>query len=172
MRAVFRLLFFLSYPHDESLSKSPFFPSFGDTVRFTFAGLTDFLINTRKKMNNPVSFFEIPSRDFPRAVDFYQRVFGVELSVVECDTEKMVFFSDGPDKAPWGAVSYGEGFRPLSDGVLIHLKVRDIDATLKSIEKNGGAVIRPKTKIECEGMGSFALFRDSEGNRLGLHSQE
>lgn len=123
-------------------------------------------------MNNPVSFFEIPSCDFHRAVDFYQRVFGVELSVVECDAEKMAFFSDGPDKAPWGAVSYGEGFLPSSDGVLIHLIVRDIDATLEAVGKNGGKIIRKKTKIECEGMGFFALFLDSEGNRLGLHSQE
>ncbi len=123
-------------------------------------------------MNNPVSFFEIPSCDFHRAVDFYQRVFGVELSVVECGAEKMAFFPDGPDKAPWGAVSYGEGFLPSSDGVLIHLKVHDIAATLETVEKNGGKVIRLKTKIECEGMGSFALFLDSEGNRLGLHSLE
>lgn len=123
-------------------------------------------------MSDPISFFEIPSRDFRRTVDFYQRVFQVELAVAECETEKMAFFSGGPDKVPWGAISYGEGFLPSADGVLIHLKVRDIDSTLEAVEKNGGTVVCPKTKIECEGMGSFALFRDCEGNRLGLHSME
>jgi len=31
-----------------------------------------------------------------------------------------------------------------------------------TIEKNGGKIIRPKTKIEAEGRGYFSLFIDSE----------
>lgn len=35
----------------------------------------------------------------------------------------------------------------------------------------GGKVVTPKTALP-EGMGYFAHFVDSEGNRVGLHSNE
>jgi predicted enzyme related to lactoylglutathione lyase len=45
-----------------------------------------------------------------------------------------------------------------------------MEKALSSVEANGGEIIRPKTKIEAEGRGYFALFADSEGNRLELYS--
>lgn len=45
-----------------------------------------------------------------------------------------------------------------------------MEGTLHAIVENGGKIIRPKTKIEAEGMGYFALFIDCEGNKLGLYS--
>jgi predicted enzyme related to lactoylglutathione lyase len=44
--------------------------------------------------------------------------------------------------------------------------VEDIEATLKTVESLGGAVVRPKETIP--GMGSFAYFKDTEGNVMGL----
>ncbi|MBL7792689.1 MAG: hypothetical protein JNK77_10220 [Saprospiraceae bacterium] len=52
----------------------------------------------------------------------------------------------------------------------ISLLVADnIDNTIKRIEASGGKIIRAKTKIEAEGRGHFAVFLDSEGNKLGLY---
>jgi len=40
---------------------------------------------------------------------------------------------------------------------------------LDKVEKNGGKIVTPKTP-HADGNGYFALFLDSEGNRIGLHS--
>ena len=40
-------------------------------------------------MKKFIAFFEIPTVDFHRAVDFYETVFGVQLPVFECEEEKM-----------------------------------------------------------------------------------
>ena len=120
-------------------------------------------------MKNLVAFFEIPVENFERAATFYETVLGVQLSAVyDCETEKMAFFPEG-NGLP-GAISWEKDFRPSKDGVLIHFQVENMETTIAAIERNGGKIIRSKTKIEAEGRGYFALFLDSEGNRLGLYS--
>lgn len=49
---------------------------------------------------------------------------------------------------------------------------KSIDNTLIDVTEQGGKVLKQKTKIEAEGRGYFALFLDSEGNRLGLYGDE
>ena len=123
-------------------------------------------------MKNLVAFFEILADDFERAVKFYEAILGVELDAVcDCGTEKMAFFPEENGQCP-GAISWANDFCPSKDGVLIHFQVENMENTMKAIEKNGGKIIRPKTKIEAEDRGYFALFIDSEGNRLGLYSDK
>lgn len=45
----------------------------------------------------------------------------------------------------------------------------DLQPMLDKIEKSGGEILVPKMEISPE-MGYFALFIDSEGNKIGLHS--
>jgi predicted enzyme related to lactoylglutathione lyase len=40
------------------------------------------------------------------------------------------------------------------------------------VEPAGGKVLVPKTAIGMEGAGHFAMISDTEGNTVGLHSQE
>ncbi len=47
----------------------------------------------------------------------------------------------------------------------------DLSEPLSRVEGAGGKVLVPKTNIG-EGMGYYALFIDSEGNRVGLHSMK
>lgn len=123
-------------------------------------------------MKNLIEFVEIPSVDFGRAVKFYEAVLGLKLTVCDsCETEKMAFFSDFSVK-PNVAISWAADFRPSKDGVLISLPVNSIEATLALVDANGGKTLRPKTKIEADGMGYFAQFSDSEGNTLGLYAEE
>ncbi|MDR1198259.1 MAG: VOC family protein [Prevotellaceae bacterium] len=122
-------------------------------------------------MKNLVAFFEIPANDFDRAVAFHGTVLGVKLSVKDFGNEKMAFFPEENGQCP-GAISQAKDFRPSKDGVLINLHVDDMEKALSAVEANGGKIIRPKTKIEAERRGYFALFTDSEGNRLGLYSDK
>lgn len=120
-------------------------------------------------MRNLVAFFEIPAADFSRAVSFYETVFNLKLSVMDCESEKMAFFPEEKGKCP-GAISFASGFNPSPEGVLVSLSVENMEETTSRILSAGGEITREKTKIEAEGMGYFAIFKDSEGNQLGLYS--
>ena len=118
-------------------------------------------------MKKIIYWVEISAANFERAVNFYSRLLGVELASYEGETEKMAFL---PEDA--GAISWAPDFKPSENGVLIHLNCgNDLDGWLNRIVANGGTIDRPKTKIEAEGRGWFALFIDSEGNRLGLYGE-
>jgi len=122
-------------------------------------------------MKNLVAFFEIPAENIERAVRFYESVLGVQLGITcDCETEKMAFFPEVNGLS--GAISWIKDFYPSKDGVLIHFRVENMETAMAAIEKNGGKIIRPKTKIEAENWGYFALFIDSEGNRVGLYSDK
>jgi len=57
-----------------------------------------------------------------------------------------------------------------TDGPLIYLNANpDVRGVLDKVEAAGGTVMMPKTEISPE-YGFMALFMDTEGNRIGLHS--
>ncbi len=120
-------------------------------------------------MKRLISFFEIPAADFKRAVKFYETIFGITMETSDCEHEKMAFFPE-EDGRYSGAVSWAETFKPSADGVLISFDCEDIESILGRINSNGGKTLIGKTKIEAESWGYFAVFTDSEGNRLGLYS--
>lgn len=116
-------------------------------------------------MKNLISWVEIPATDFQRAVDFYSTILNTELQVFEGENEQMACFPGGE-----GAISKADGYLPSKDGVIVSLNAGDsLDETLQQISANGGSILVPKTKIEAEGRGYFAVFLDSEGNKLGLY---
>ncbi len=121
-------------------------------------------------MKNFVKWFEIPATDIVRAVKFYEKLFGMKLEVIECGTETMAFFPEDELNVT-GAISVAKNFNPSSDGVVVNF---DADGQMKlmidKVKKLGGKVITDRTKIEAEGMGYFALVKDSEGNRIRFHS--
>lgn len=121
-------------------------------------------------MKQLLKWFEIPSKNFERAVNFYQKVLDVEISCVECGDEKMGCFPDDGINVS-GAIIQAQDFIPGDTGVLVSLFCDgDLQNTLKIIVSQGGKIIIPKTKIEVEGRGYFAVFLDTEGNKLGLYS--
>lgn len=118
-----------------------------------------------------LSFFEIPSTDFQRACDFYARVFEIEFEICACREEKMAFFP-ADEKGSGGALIFSSDYRPGPEGVLISFAADpDLDLVLARVSPAGGRVLVPKTRIDAEGLGWFAVFADSEGNRIGLHSR-
>lgn len=71
-----------------------------------------------------------------------------------------------------GAVVDSGGFHKPSatDGPLIYLNANpDVQIVLDRIENAGGKIIVPKTQISPE-YGYMAVFIDTEGNRIALHS--
>lgn len=118
-------------------------------------------------MKNLIYWVEIPAINFNRAVTFYSKLLQKELVDCSSDNEKMAIL---PDDA--GAIFQSEGYRPSKDGLIVSLNAgNDIDGWIERVVANGGSIDRPKTKIEAEGRGWFALFIDTEGNRLGLYGE-
>ena len=120
-------------------------------------------------MENIVNWFEIPAKDFKRAVSFYKAILGVEIKETELFGTKMGFFpTDGKNVS--GAIVEGEDYKPSMDGVLTYLNGgSDLQTVLDKIEASNGKVIVPKTQISPE-MGYFGMFIDTEGNKIALHS--
>lgn len=125
--------------------------------------------------NNVVGWFEIPVNDMERAITFYEKVLDLKLQRNRMGPLDMAWFpwlEDAPG-SPGTLAKHADNYIPSVDGVLIYLTAHsgDLDNELARVEPNGGRVIQPKTKISDE-YGNMALFIDSEGNRIALHSRE
>lgn len=120
-------------------------------------------------MENLINWIEIPAMDFNRAVAFYKAILDVEITESEMFGTKMGFFpSDGTNVS--GAIVQGEDYESSTKGVLVYLNGgNDLQIILNRIADHDGKVIVPKTKISPE-MGYFALFFDTEGNKIAVHS--
>lgn len=119
------------------------------------------------KLKDFVSWFEIPAFDIHRAARFYGAIYSMEMEVVVNGDFAMAYFP--ADKGIGGAVVSGPGCLPSDTGSLIYLNAgNDLDGILGRIDLAGGRVIMPRTLIS-DSAGWFALFIDSEGNRVALH---
>ena len=121
-------------------------------------------------MANVINWFEIPVNDIDRATKFYTDVLGGEFQHVEMYGIKMAFFPMSDQKDVGGALCQGEGYKPTMDGPKLYLNGgEDLSAPLAKVEKAGGKVVMPKTKINDD-IGYMAFFIDSEGNNIAFHS--
>lgn len=124
--------------------------------------------------HNVVGWFEIPVIDMERAIQFYQNVFGYELSRNKIGHMDMAWFpwvDNTPGSA--GSLVYSpEHYKPSLDSALIYFTAfsGDLSNELGRVEANGGTVMLPKTQIS-EDIGYFGLFIDTEGNRIAVHSR-
>lgn len=124
------------------------------------------------KESNALNWFEIPVSDLQRAKNFYQVVFGIHMEEMNMPGMEMAGFpyDPGSGKASGGLVK-NENSKPSKEGVVIYLNANpDMVPILERIASEGGQVEMGKTLISPE-IGYMAFFIDTEGNRIGLHSQ-
>lgn len=123
-----------------------------------------------KPVKNFISWFEIPAINFQQAVDFYNRIFKIDMETRFEGNYAMAFFP--ADKGVGGAIVTGPNSIPSVIGPLLYLNAgKDLNQILKRVEPAGGRVVMTKTLIDGES-GHFAIFIDSEGNKLALHSKD
>jgi predicted enzyme related to lactoylglutathione lyase len=121
---------------------------------------------------NAISWFEIPAVDLDRAQKFYEAIFDIKMVPLDMPQLKMRMFPVESPMNTGGALCYAPGFYKSSttDGPLIYLNANpDVQNVLDKIESAGGKIVVPKTEISPE-YGHMAVFIDSEGNRIALHS--
>ena len=124
-------------------------------------------------MQNAISWFEIPTTDISRAQKFYETIFGIIMMPMDLPNIKMRMFPlDDMMTQVGGALVDSGGFHKVSatDGPLIYLNANpDVQIVLDKVVDAGGSIMVPKTEISPE-YGHMAVFMDTEGNRIALHS--
>ncbi len=125
--------------------------------------------------NNAIGWVEVPVTDMDRAIRFYQTVFDFKIERQQLGPLDMGWFpwvEDGLG-ASGSLVYHKEMYKPSNDGVLIYFTAHsgDLQNELDRVEGAGGQVLQPKTLI-TEEIGYMAVFIDSEGNRVALHSRK
>jgi uncharacterized protein len=120
-------------------------------------------------MPNAVVHFEIPADDVARAKAFYEAVFGWKI-------QQFPMPAGGPEY--WGVTTRKEGAPGINGGLMKrnmpgqpfanYVDVKSIDEFVGKVQAAGGTLVMPKQEIG-PAMGSIAVFRDTEGNMMGLY---
>ena len=136
--------------------------------------------------SNVINWFEIPVLDSERAKKFYETIFAIKMHTTKFIVkdfiskgemkEEMTFFPTMPGviQATSGRVSgalvKSTRFKPSTEGSLLYLNAYpEIQTIIDKIEPAGGKVTVRKYKNIA---GFIAIFTDSEGNNIGLHSDK
>lgn len=123
-------------------------------------------------VRNALNWFEIPVDDFERARKFYSQIFDFEMPSHQMGPNLMGFFLfDMQSEGVGGAIIKGDGLTPSATGSLVYLNGgADLTVVLDRVAAAGGMVIQPKTQVTPE-IGYVAVFADTEGNHVALHSR-
>ena len=120
-------------------------------------------------MARALNWFEIPTADLDRATRFYETVLGVSLKREVFGGVPMAIFPVA-DKSTGGALVQDAQRKPSVEGALLYLNSHgQLDACLQRLARVGGVVVAPKVDIGEPGY--IAIFRDTEGNVVGLHQE-
>jgi uncharacterized protein len=121
---------------------------------------------------NALDWFEIPVVDFERAKKFYSAIFAYEMPEFPMPPNRMgILPYDHNQKGVGGAISLEAGRKPSDQGTMVYLGAGDdLSVVLSRVEAAGGKIVQPKTLITAE-IGYSAVFKDTEGNHVGLHSK-
>jgi predicted enzyme related to lactoylglutathione lyase len=120
-------------------------------------------------MKNLCAMFEISVEDFDRAKEFYEKILGIEITEMNVLNTQIGMFPI-KEYLNWGCISKCDQHRPSKDGTLIYLNAdNDLAGMLEKVKSAGGEILTPKTKLNDQ-FGFLAVFLDTEGNRIALHS--
>ncbi len=121
-------------------------------------------------MNNFVVWFDIPVKNLDRAMKFYSQVMSVELKSLQIGPNKQANFPFTPGVAS-GSLKESKGVEPSAMGTMVYINGgEDLSIPLARVEAAGGTIIKNKTRIGENGF--MAIFKDTEGNHVALHSRK
>ena len=126
-----------------------------------------------------VVHFELPAEDQKRMSDFYAKAFGWQIKQMGPEMESYVVVTTtesdqttGRPKTP-GAIN-GGFYKKNKDSQApsVVIAVKDIKEAMEKVTQAGGKVIGGRATNgepdEIPGVGLYASFIDSEGNRLSM----
>lgn len=115
-------------------------------------------------MNNPVVYWELASHDAARTVDFLQQVFGwapeydAKTTIYEfpAGDGRQAFSGGGVFTLRWAKLPF----------LTMYLRVEDIEAKAKLIEKHGGFIV--EAPFEISPGTRICLFNEPSGVTLAM----
>src|SRR3954464_12962636 len=117
-------------------------------------------MNTNKKLQHPLDWFEIPVRDLAKASAFYGAVVGQPLEHKDFGGRDHAIFVA---ETPCGALIVDPTLTAGASGVRIYLAVTDsVEAAVGRAREAGAKIVQPATSIGP--MGTIAAIEDRDGN--------
>ena len=113
--------------------------------------------------NGKICYVEMPATDVERSADFYRKCFGWNI---RRRGEGVTSFDDttGQVSGMWVL-----GRPPAAQpGFVISIMVDNIGEAIKTVEANGGVIVRP---LGADAPELTAWFRDPGGNVVGLYQE-
>jgi len=124
--------------------------------------MTDF-----NSQHNRAVWFDIPVADLARAAKFYEAVLAIKVEREESDGFAFCVFEH--DRGNGGCLVPDRDAVSDRHGVLVYLNAEGrIRAACEQVGRYGGRIVREVHAIGPHGF--RAIVRDSEGNRIALHS--
>ena len=114
--------------------------------------------------NGKICYIELPATDVARSSTFYEKVFGWSIRK---RGDGNVAFDDAVGEVS-GSFIPGRAPSSGTPGLLVHIMVDSVSATLDAIVAGGGKVVQPAGADAPE---ITARFSDPAGNILGLYQQ-
>jgi uncharacterized protein len=119
----------------------------------------------RSEAPSPIVYVEIPAPNLERAGAFYSSTFGWKVVPSNLSDKPYWMFSTGEGQLTGG---FDPSRRPKSGGgVILYIRVDDIDKTLRAVAAAGGRVVRDKFDVGG-GYGYSAIVNDPNENEIGL----
>ncbi len=113
--------------------------------------------------NGKICYLELPSRDARESGLFYQSVFGWNIRTRSDGSHA---FDDGVGEV---SGTWRTDWKPSTEiGMLVHIMVDDIEATIQKVKDHGGVIVQP---VGMDAPEITARFRDPSGNILGLYQE-
>jgi len=110
-----------------------------------------------------IVWFEVPAEDVERAKYFYATLFGWKIEKFPGDLQYWHIDTGGGDNSlDGGMIKRHHPDKCITN----YIAVSSIDDYVTRIKDLGGQIMVPKSSVQ--GMGYFALCKDTEGNTFGL----
>jgi predicted enzyme related to lactoylglutathione lyase len=106
-----------------------------------------------------------------RAKSFYEAVFNKELMLLPSPDEGEMYtfpWEQGGANSSGALVKHSDG-KPGMGGTMVYFQCDDVSDEIGRVAENGGTIM--KDKMSIGEFGFIAIFEDTEGNAVGLHSE-
>lgn len=122
---------------------------------------------------NAINWFEIPALDLERAFQFYSTVLNGNVRKGTFGNGDLILFNVpfNTGEAVGGSIVVRPDLKPTTEGGVLYLNAfGKLSEVVSKVEKAGGKVLVPE--INLGKFGFAAIIIDSEGNKIGLLSNE
>jgi hypothetical protein len=119
-------------------------------------------------MANTIVWADIPVNDMDRARTFYGKVLQAEIAIMDGSDGAVALLPMEPGDVG-GDLVLSDERKPSTGGATVYLNSHGDAAAMMARALAAGAEVLMPVSDMGEMVGSIGFFKDSEGNRIGVH---